>query len=132
MATIKDSRKFKDLDLSFKINPFSKDLYLKKDEEAVKTALKHLILTKNFERPFHPEIGTQVHSLLFENFSPAVRLAMERTIQDAINKYEPRVNLNSVSIMEMQDNNDLEVTINFTLKNINRPITLTTILTRVR
>lgn len=132
MALVKDNRKFRDLDLSFKINPFSKDLYLKNDEEAVKTALKHLILTKNFERPFHPEVGTQVHSLLFENFSPAVRLAMEKTIQDTINKFEPRVNLNSVSIRELQDNNDLEVTINFTLKNINRPITLTTILTRVR
>jgi len=132
MAIAKNTRKFRDLDLSFKINPFSKDLYLKKDEEAVKTALKHLILTKNFERPFHPEVGTQIHTLLFENFSPAVKLAMEKTIQDAINKFEPRVNLNSVSIRELQDNNNLEVTINFTLKNINRPITLTTILTRVR
>lgn len=132
MAIAKNTRKFRDLDLSFKINPFSKDLYLKKDEEAVKTALKHLILTKNFERPFHPEVGTQIHTLLFENFSPAVKLAMEKTIQDAINKFEPRVNLNNVSIREMQDNNNLEVTINFTLKNINRPITLTTILTRVR
>jgi len=132
MALAKNTRKFRDLDLSFKINPFSKDLYLKKDEEAVKTALKHLILTKNFERPFHPEVGTQIHTLLFENFSPAVKLAMEKTIQDAINKFEPRVNLNNVSIREMQENNNLEVTINFTLKNINRPITLTTILTRVR
>ena len=81
MATQKSIKNFVDLDLSFKVNPFTKDLYLKTDEEAVKTALKHLIQTRNFERPFHPEIGTQVHSLLFENFSPAVKLAMERTIQ---------------------------------------------------
>lgn len=132
MATIKDVRKFKDIDLSFKVNPFTKDIYLKQDEEAVKTALKHLILTKNFERPFHPEIGTQITSLLFENFSPSVRIAMEKTIEDAILKYEPRVNLNNVSILELQDANTLEVTINFTLRNVNRPITLTTLLTRVR
>lgn len=132
MATIKDVRKFKDIDLSFKVNPFTKDIYLKQDEEAVKTALKHLILTKNFERPFHPEIGTQITSLLFENFSPSVRIAMEKTIEDAILKYEPRVNLNNVSILELQDSNTLEVTINFTLRNVNRPITLTTLLTRVR
>lgn len=127
-----DIRKFRDLDLSFRINPFTKDIYLKKDEDAVKTALKHLILTKNFERPFHPEIGTQVHSLLFENFSPATKIAMERTIEDAIVKYEPRVNLNYVSVRELQDNNSLEVTIVFSLRNVNRPVTFTTILSRVR
>ena len=132
MSEILNVRKFRDLDLNFKVNPFTKDIYLKRDEDAVKTALKHLILTKNFERPFHPEIGTQIHSLLFENFSPAVRIAMERTIQDAIENYEPRVNLNYVSIRELQDNNALEVTIVFSLRNVNRPITLTTILTRVR
>ena len=67
MATSKQIKQFADLDLSFTINPFTKDLYLKTDEDAVKTAIKHLIRTKNFERAFHPEIGTQVHSLLFEN-----------------------------------------------------------------
>jgi phage baseplate assembly protein W len=132
MATVKDVRKFKDIDLSFKVNPFTKDIYLKQDEEAVKTALRHLILTKNFERPFHPEVGTQVTSLLFENFSPSVRIAMEKTIEDAILKFEPRVKLNNISILELQDGNTLEVTINFTLRNVNRPVTLTTLLTRVR
>ena len=52
MATQKSIKNFVDLDLSFKVNPFTKDLYLKTDEEAVKTALKHLIQTRNFERPF--------------------------------------------------------------------------------
>lgn len=132
MATVKDVRKFKDIDLSFKVNPFTKDIYIKQDEEAVKTALRHLILTKNFERPFHPEVGTQVTSLLFENFSPSVRIAMEKTIEDAILKFEPRVKLNNISILELQDSNTLEVTINFTLRNVNRPVTLTTLLTRVR
>lgn len=125
-------RKFRDLDLNFTVNPFTKDIYLKKDEDAVKTALKHLILTRNFERPFHPEIGTQVHALLFENFSPAVKISMERTISDAIEKFEPRVNLNDVSIRELSDSNSLEVTIVFSLRNVNRPVTFTTILTRVR
>ena len=103
MATSKQIKQFADLDLSFKINPFTKDLYLKTDEDAVKTAIKHLIRTKNFERSFHPEIGTQVHYLLFENFSSAVKLAMERTIIDSIEKYEPRVRLIDVQIEESVD-----------------------------
>jgi phage baseplate assembly protein W len=132
MATSKQIKQFTDLDLSFTINPFTKDLYLKTDEDAVKTAIKHLIRTKNFERSFHPEIGTQVHYLLFENFSSAVKLAMERTIIDSIEKYEPRVRLIDVQIEESVDTNDLIVNIIFALKNTSNPVTISTLISRVR
>jgi len=132
MALLKAIKQYTDLDLSFKVNPFTKDIYLKTDEDAVKTALRNLIQTRNFERPFHPELGTQIQSLLFEPFSPAVRVAMKRTIENAINTYEPRVRLVDLIIAELIDTNDLSVTIIFTLKNSDRPITITTLLSRVR
>ena len=132
MAISKQIKNFVDIDLSFKANPFTKDIYLKTDEDAVKTALKHLILTKNFERPFHPEIGTQVQSLMFENFSPAVKIALERTIQETIELFEPRVRLISVTVNETRMSNDLVINIVFTLRNTEVPITLTTLLSRVR
>ena len=132
MATSKQIKQFADLDLSFTVNPFTKDLYLKTDEDAVKTAIKHLIRTKNFERSFHPEIGTQVHYLLFENFSSAVKLAMERTIIDSIEKYEPRVRLIDVQIEESVDTNNLIVNIIFALKNTSNPVTISTLISRVR
>jgi phage baseplate assembly protein W len=132
MATSKQIKQFADLDLSFTINPFTKDLYLKTDEDAVKTAIKHLIRTKNFERAFHPEIGTQVHSLLFENFSSATKLAMEQTITESIEKYEPRARLITVEIEEAEETNDLVVNIIFTLKNTSSPITISTLISRVR
>jgi phage baseplate assembly protein W len=132
MATNKQVKQFADLDLSFKINPFTKDLYLKTDEDAVKTAIKHLIRTKNFERSFHPEIGTQAHSLLFENFSSAAKLAMEKTIIDSIEKYEPRARLINVEVEESTDTHDLIVNIIFTLKNTSNPVTISTLISRVR
>jgi phage baseplate assembly protein W len=132
MATTKQIKNFIDIDLSFKVNPFTKDIYLKTDEDAVKTALKHLILTKNFERPFHPEIGTQVQSLMFENFSPAVKIALERTIQETIELFEPRVRLIDISVSETVMSNDLVINIVFALRNTETPITLTTLLSRVR
>jgi len=132
MATTKQIKNFVDIDLSFKVNPFTKDIYLKTDEDAVKTALKHLILTKNFERPFHPEIGTQVQSLMFENFSPAVKIALERTIQETIELFEPRVRLIDIAVSETRMSNDLVINIVFALRNTETPITLTTLLSRVR
>lgn len=131
MAT-KINKAFVDLDLSFSINPFTKDLYLKTDEDAVKTAVKHLVLTKNFERPFRPEIGTQVTSLLFENFTSAVKIAMERTIRQTIENFEPRVRIIDISVVEKPEEKDLVVTIVFALKNTDTPLTVSTLLSRVR
>jgi len=130
--TTKSVKNFVDLDLSFKVNPFTKDIYLKTDEEAVKTAVKHLVLTKNFERPFQPEIGTQVTSLLFENFTAAVKIAMERTIKETIEKFEPRVRIIDISVNETSSSNELIVNVVFSLKNTDRPITVSTFLSRVR
>ena len=132
MATSKLNKQFVDLDLSFKINPFTKDLYLKTDEEAVKAAVKHLILTKNFERPFQPEIGTQVSSLMFENFTPAVKIAMKRTIEETIRKYETRVRVIDVALVDRPNENDLSITVVFALKNTDTPLTVSTLLSRVR
>jgi len=132
MATETKTRQYVDLDLSFQINPFTKDLYLKTDEDAVKTSIKHLMRTNNFERPFHPEIGTQIRSLMFEHFSSAVRIAMERTIRESIEKFEPRARILDVTVEEYEDSNDLAITIVFALKNGSTPITITTSISRVR
>jgi phage baseplate assembly protein W len=132
MATNNTVKQFTDIDLSFAVNPFTKDIYLKTEEDAVKTALKHLLRTDNFERPFHPEIGTQIRSLMFENFSSAVKIAMERTIFESIEKFEPRVRLISVEVEESIDANDLIISVIFTLKNSPAPITITTSISRVR
>jgi phage baseplate assembly protein W len=132
MATNNTVKQFTDIDLSFAVNPFTKDIYLKTEEDAVKTALKHLLRTDNFERPFHPEIGTQIRSLMFENFSSAVKIAMERTIFESIEKFEPRVRLISVEVEESIDAIDLIISVIFTLKNSPAPITITTSISRVR
>jgi len=132
MATNNTVKQFTDLDLSFAVNPFTKDIYLKTEEDAVKTALKHLLRTNNFERPFHPEIGTQIRSLMFENFSSAVKIAMERTIFESIEKFEPRARLISVMVEESINANDLVINVIFTLKNSPAPITITTSISRVR
>lgn len=132
MAQVKTNRIFSDIDLSFRANPFTKDIYVKTNEDAVKTALIHLVQTMNFERKFRPDIGTQVYSLLFENKSAAVELAMERSIIEAIERFEPRVRLVGLKIEDVQDTNDLRVIIEFAVGNINEPITVSTILTRVR
>jgi len=125
-------RDFSDFNLLFTKHPVSYDVAKISNENAVKAAVRNLILTKNYERPFHPEIGCQISSLLFENYNPIIRSAMEQTIKDTLEKFEPRARLINLSIIDKPDENSIDVTVEFALNNFERPITVTTTLNRLR
>ena len=121
-----------DLDLNFIVHPVRKDIAKKVDEEAVKQSVKNLVLTKYFERPFQPELGCGVHSLLFDNMTPITTQNIKRSIEQVINNYEPRVELLNVDVVPKYEQNTYEVTIVFALRNRERPVTLVVILERTR
>ena len=128
----RNTRQFSDLNLLFSRHPVTGDVTKKVDEEAIKASLRNLISTRHYERPFHPEIGCQIHGLLFENFTPVTLQVMKRTIFDAINKFEPRVTVLEVNIRDRADENRLDLDIIFKINNSERPVTLSTFLSRVR
>lgn len=132
MAINRNTRQFSDLSLLFTAHPVTADIVKKVDEEAVKASIRNLISTKNYERPFHPEIGCQIYSLLFENFSPVVKQVMKKTIISVIDKFEPRAVVLDVVIRDKPDNNSIDVDVIFKLINSDRPITLRTAISRVR
>ena len=82
--------RYKDIDISFQKNPLTKDIYVLTDNDAVKRSVRLLVLTSLGEKLFHPEIGSSVYSSLFENLDATTTLTIQRTIQDALNNWEPR------------------------------------------
>lgn len=129
---IRNTRQYSDFNLLFSTHPATGDVIRRNDEDAVKQSLRNLISTRHYERPFHPEIGCQLHGLLFENFTPVTVQVMKKTILDTINKFEPRVTVLEVRLREKPDDNEIVCDIVFRLNNSDRPITLTTLITRVR
>ena len=127
-----NTRTFSDLDLNFTKNPVTLDVTRRYDEDAVKNALKNLILTSNYERPFHSEIGSPIKKLLFEPASPILGAMLKRTIQDTINTFEPRVQIIDIICVVAPDDNTVDVTIEFTILNTTAPITLELTLQRTR
>lgn len=128
----RNTRIFTDLNLNFSKHPATADVTRKVNEEAIKASVRNLILTKNYERPFHPEIGCQVHGLLFENYNPVTREVMRKTIFEVIEKFEPRVTVTAVNIRDLPDENDMSIDIFFKINNSDSPQTLTTTITRAR
>ncbi|NDB61708.1 hypothetical protein EB001_25195 [bacterium] len=128
----RNTRTFSDLDLNFTAHPVTKDIVRKYDEEAIKASVKNLILTQNFERPFHSEIGSQIRGLLFEPATPMLNIMLKRAISDTIINFEPRVKLDEVLVTVSPDNNEVYVSIYFTIINTVRPLQVDLILTRTR
>jgi phage baseplate assembly protein W len=128
----RNTRTFSDLDLSFMMHPVTHDVSRKYDEEAIKQSVKNLVLTQNYERPFHSEIGSQVMGLLFEPATPMLAVMLKKTITDTITNFEPRVNLTNVDVTFSPDNNEVYVSIYFTIINTTRPVQVTLLLTRTR
>ena len=127
-----NTRTFSDIDLNFTKHPVTGDLVRKFDEESIKQSVKSLILTQNYERPFHSEIGSQIRGLLFEPATPMLTALLKRAISDTIINFEPRVNLIDVLVRLSPDTNEVYVTIEFTIINTVRPLVVTMILTRTR
>lgn len=127
-----NTRTFSDIDMAFLANPVSKDISKKYNENSIKQSVKNLILTRNYERPFHSNIGSQISSLLFEPFTPMLSSLVKRTIENTINSHEPRVNLLDVSVLSTPDNNGLYVTIVFSIINTSTPISVDLFLERTR
>jgi hypothetical protein len=106
---------YRDFDLQFRRHPSTGKLLMKKEDEAVKQALKNLILTNHYERPFRPEFGGNIRARLFDLFTSFTQADFQNLIVNAIENYEPRaiVDNSSVNVVENPDGNSMTITIRF-------------------
>ena len=110
-------RQYRDLDLFFAKKSGSKDIRKVTDIQAVKRSVRNLVLLNHYEKPFHPEIGSGIRDMLFENMSNMTAFILAKKIEDVIENFEPRVRLISVRADPNLDRNEYEVTIEFFVVN---------------
>ena len=125
-------RSWVDLDLDFTRHPVTKDITKKTDIEAVKRAVRNLILTNQYDKPFHPEIDGGVTRHLFGLSTAHTKHDIAMAIETCLKNYEPRVILNDVSVTGDLDKNGFNVSIFFTVINSPEPIVIGIFLERTR
>ena len=114
MPVTYQSKEFKDISLSFKVHPVTKDILVLKNSDAIKKSVINLVRTNVGDRFYEKNLGTKTNNYLFENFRKGSDdLSLKREIQNVIRNYEPRVRLNTVSILVDTNNYSLEVSINY-------------------
>lgn len=131
-TNIDSARSFKDLDLNFTAHPIRKDITKFTNEYAVINSVKNLILTNHYERPFRPELGSNIRRMLFENVDTVMAAQIEREIEETIINFEPRVQVSKVVAIAAPDENKYNVEMTFFIINSPDPITINFFLERIR
>jgi len=128
----RSSKIFKDLNLDFQQNTATKDIQKITDAESVKRSVRNLINTNHYEKPFHPEIGSNLRAMLFELMTPQMNHVITKQIENLINNYEPRCRLVQVHTQPEFERNGYNVQISFYVQNYPNPVVVESFLERLR
>lgn len=125
-------REYKDLDLNFKAHPVTKDVIKRTGNAAIIGALRNLILTNLYEKPFQPSFGSRVRGLLFEEVSFITANVLQTELSNAIANFEPRVGIDAIKVQANPEENRYDVTIRFYINNLEAPVTINFFLEKIR
>jgi len=120
---------YKDLSLDFTPHPVSGDVRPIVDDLAIRRSITNLIRTSRGSRPFYPEYGCTISSLLFSNADIFTKNTMKDSVYDALSKFEPRIDVISVE-PTFDDDNGVSLQIKYRIKNTNTVSNITTIVKR--
>lgn len=130
-AIVSQRKPYSDLDVSL-ARDVTNDIAPLKDIDAVKAAVKNLVLTSFGERPFQPNLGSAIKSLLFE---PADRISiavLRKSIVDVLRKNEPRIDSITIEVKDESENNRYVIDLGFRVISLNQEVDISFYLQRVR
>ncbi len=122
MPLNKISRGFRDISLSFKRHPVTRDLLPLRNEDAIKRSVQNLVRTRVGEVFFKNDLGTRISGALFELGNSDFVDPITTEIDTVITNHEPRVNLTNVSVDAKPDENSLDIEISYTIVGLSLPM----------
>jgi hypothetical protein len=123
---------YSDFNVNFDINPVTGDLLKIVNTNSVIQSLMNLVQINYYEKPFHPEIGSNVRRLLFEPLDPVTSSVLSKEIKVLVQNFEPRVSINNVIVQADYENNGYYIELDFEILSVNNTFTVSTFLQRLR
>ena len=105
------SQGFKDISMTFQVNPLNSDLIGLKNENAIARSVRNIVFTLPGEKFFDEDFGSRISASLFENTDEISAAEIVDEIRQSIVNYEPRVELLDVKAFPNFDNNQFDVLI---------------------
>lgn len=131
-SVVSSGRLYSDLDLSLTLHPIFRDIMPLTDTDAVINAVKNLLFTNFHERPFRPNLGSNLSNLLFEPADVITIIRLKQAILTVLQKNEPRIDSIVAEIVDDSDNNRYHVELLFRIISPNREVDIELFLSRLR
>ena len=131
--SITSSRKtvYKDLDLSFVANNIG-NVFKKTETSAVKQAVKNILTSNRFDKPFDPDFGVNLRGYLFELADENTAGELIERIKSTIEAYEPRAIIRKIDVKSNEDNNSINILLKFQVRNTDQTVSFETTVSRLR
>jgi phage baseplate assembly protein W len=132
MATIARQTTYKDLDFTFKQNPNTNDVGIKKDNDSIRQSVLNILRTNHGERPFNYMFGANLRAYLFENMTHLTAASMSTSVNTALANWEPRIEVLNTNIQARADDNEIYITVTGRVKSSNEIVDIATTIERLR
>jgi phage baseplate assembly protein W len=129
---IKPEPIYSDLSTNFSLNAMTGDVVRLTELDAVKRAIKNLIMTEKYERLLDPRFGAGINALLFEPMSPMITMTLRQIIEENIRTYEPRADIKTIDVVPEEYSQTYYIDIVFSLRNTNQTGTVQFFIDRIR
>ena len=132
MAQIARQATYKDLDFSFKQNPNTNDVGIKKDNLSISQSVLNILRTNHGERPFNYGFGANLRQYLFENMTNITAANMATSINVALRNFEPRIEVLNTNIQAKHDQNEVNITVTGIVLSSNEILDVSASIERIR
>ena len=76
---------------------------MSRDDEKIKESIRIILGTAKGERVMRPDFGCDIHDFVFETMDRTTLTMIESTVRDALINWEPRIEVQSVTISADED-----------------------------
>jgi len=131
-STSSRTKQWTDLDLNLTLHPIRKDIVMLKDDQAIKYAVRNLLLTNFYERPFNHGAGANMRALLFEPADEITKSTLRKNISRCLGALEQRVEVIFINIVDEADANSYRILVKFRIKEFDTQSEVEIVLRRLR
>ena len=128
----KKEERYSDITIGLDMSPLTGNLARVTEAQSIMQALKILLLTNQGERLYNINLGSKIRSSLFDPLDNITASTINNSIKQAIENYEPRVNILQLDVTPSEEMNAFKVNLFFNIINIPEVQQLNITLKRVR
>ena len=133
---MKNNIVYSDFDVTFRKNALTGDVIKKTNIEDIRQSLFLLFNTNFYERKWHPEIGSYLPKLMFNQDDLYVKELIKDQVKKLIGTYEPRITIEDIWVghenIEDEFHGKVTIKVLYTINLLNYSDTYIYTITRLR